>query len=81
MDELTVGQRINLIHDEIKELFPEAASVKIIVTAEGIEVYPRYRTNLKGYTMRNINGEWVGQLEKSTFKAGVRWYGLPARKV
>ena len=43
----------------IKEIYPEAVSVKILVNSEGIEVNPEYRTNIRGYTMKNICGEWI----------------------
>lgn len=52
-------EKINKLHEMIKEIYPEAVSVKILVNSEGIEVNPEYRTNIRGYTMKNICGEWI----------------------
>lgn len=52
-------ETINQIHNMIKETFPEAVSVNIFVNSQGIDVKPVYLTNIKGHSMRNINGEWV----------------------
>lgn len=55
----TMEEKINYIHELIKEVYGEAIAVKILVTYEGIEVSPEYRTNLKGKSMMNINGKWI----------------------
>jgi hypothetical protein len=57
--EQTVEERISTLHYCIKELFPDAVSVNIHVTSEGISVFPEFRTNISGYTMKNISGKWI----------------------
>jgi len=58
-------EKINYIHELIKEIYSEAVAVRILVTNSGIEVNPEYRTNLNGYSMQNINGEWI---KSNTYK-------------
>ncbi len=53
--------RIQELHKQIKELFPDAVSVKIFVNADGIEVTPNFRTDLENYTMKTITGRWVAK--------------------
>lgn len=40
-------EKINEIHEIIKELYPEAVSVEVFVNSEGIEVMPNYRINAR----------------------------------
>ena len=56
-------EKINYIHELIKELYPEAVAVRIFVNSQGIEVTPEYRTNVKDYSMQNINGEWIKRVK------------------
>jgi hypothetical protein len=55
----TTEERISEIHADIKALFPDATSVNVFVNSEGIDVQPTYKTELSGYSMRNISGKWV----------------------
>ena len=52
-------EKINYIHELIKEIYPEAVAVRIFVNYQGIEVTPEYKTNISGYTMQNINEDWI----------------------
>ena len=56
-------EKINYVHELIKELYPEAVAVRIFVNSQGIEVTPEYRTNAKDYSMQNINGEWIKRVK------------------
>lgn len=57
-------ERINQIHELIKETFPDAVAVKVFVNAQGIEVNPEYRTNLAYFSMQTITGNWVKRRAK-----------------
>ena len=59
----SMESKINQLHEMIKELFPDADSVKICVNSQGIEVHPNYRTNISGYSMRTITGKWIVRKE------------------
>lgn len=61
--------KINEIHAQLKALFPDAVSVNIFVSSEGIEVTPKFRTNLDGYTMKTLTGAWVNRAGKSEVSA------------
>jgi len=52
-------QKIQILHALIKEMFPDAVSVSVIVNCEGILVEPSFRTNLSGYSMMSICGKWI----------------------
>jgi len=54
-----VEEKINYIHELIKEIYSDAISVRIFVNNQGIEVNPQYRTNVNGYSMQTINGKWI----------------------
>ncbi len=56
-------EKINYVHELIKELYPEAVAVRIFVNSQGIEVTPEYKTNIKDYSMQNINGEWIKRVK------------------
>jgi hypothetical protein len=56
-------EKIDKIHQLIKEIFEETTAVRIFVNSTGIEVSPEYRTNTSGYSMQNITGEWVKRSE------------------
>jgi len=58
-------EKINHIHELIKEIYGEAVAVRIFVSNRNIEVYPEYRTNVNGYSMQNINGDWVKSIKKN----------------
>lgn len=58
--------KVNQIHQLIKEAFPEAVRVDIAVVESEISVNLSYRTNLKDYNMKNISGKWV----KTAVKGG-----------
>ena len=60
----TIEEALHAIRETIISMYPEAVSVDISVTAEGISATPTFRTDIKGYTMQNISGKWVkGQSE------------------
>jgi len=52
-------EKINEIHQMIKDAYPDAVSVKIFVNSDGIEVDPKFRTNLNNFSMKTITGKWV----------------------
>jgi hypothetical protein len=54
-----VEERLSTIQFILKELFPEAIGVNVHVNSEGITVSPEFRTNVVGYSMRNICGNWI----------------------
>jgi len=56
-------EKINYIHELIKEIYGEAVAVRIFVNCQGIEVTPEYKTNATGYTMQNINGDWIKSIK------------------
>ncbi len=55
---MDIEAKIQKLHEQIKNIFPDAVSVEIFVNDNGITVRPDYRTNLT-YSMKNISGEWV----------------------
>lgn len=57
-------EKIAELHERIKELFPDAVAVKVFVNSQGIEVKPEFRTNIDGYSMKTITGEWVQKEQK-----------------
>jgi len=58
-EKMTIEERISTIHYTLKDMFPEATSVNVFVNSEGINVTPIYRTNISGYSMRNVSGNWI----------------------
>ncbi len=56
-------EQINKIHEIIKELYHGAVSVNIFVSRQGIEVNPVYKTNISGYSMQDINGNWINKVD------------------
>lgn len=56
---MNIEDKIQKLHEQIKEIFPDAVSVEIFVNNDGIKVNPRYEANLKNYSMKNITGKWV----------------------
>jgi hypothetical protein len=64
-EEESIEDKINYIHELIKEIFGEAVRVDISVTNEDIRVTPEYRTNLNSYAMKTINGQWVKRVDKT----------------
>jgi hypothetical protein len=52
-------RKMNDIHNKIRELFGENVRVEIVVTYDCMEVATHDRINLRDYSMRRINGEWV----------------------
>lgn len=51
--------RIQTIHFILKELFPDAVSVNVLVSSRGIEVIPTFKTNLCDCSMKTITGKWT----------------------
>lgn len=56
---MRVEHQIHELYVQIRELFPDAVRVDIVVDSSGITVTPRYMTDLKGFSMQNIRGEWI----------------------
>lgn len=52
-------RKLNQIHNEIIELYGDNTRVEIAVTYDGIEVNTFDRMNIREFSMRRINGEWV----------------------
>ena len=52
-------RKMNAIHNAIRELYGENVRVEIAVTYDCMEVTTHDRINLRDYSMRRINGEWV----------------------
>jgi hypothetical protein len=52
-------RKMNDIHNKIRELYGENTRVDIAVTYDCMEVTTHDRINLRNYSMRRINGEWV----------------------
>lgn len=50
------------LHHMVMMMFPDAVSVEIFVTAEGINVNPTY---VSGKTMKDINGRWINMKEET----------------
>jgi hypothetical protein len=54
-----IQQTVDAIYSLVKRAWGNAAAVKIFVNAEGITVEPRIRSEISGFTMRNIGGDWI----------------------
>lgn len=52
-------RKLNNIHNAIIELYGNNVRVDIAVTYDCIEVDVKDRMNIRDYSMRRINGEWV----------------------
>lgn len=52
--------KIQHLHELIKEAFPTPTLIQINVTSEGITIDVEYRANLDGFSMKNTSGAWVG---------------------
>lgn len=52
-------RKMNDIHNKIRELYGENTRVDIAVTYDCMEVTTHDGINLRDYSMRRINGEWV----------------------
>lgn len=52
-------QKIQVLHALIKDMFPDAILVRVVVNSEGIAVDTEFRTNLSGFSMKTITGKWV----------------------
>lgn len=52
-------RKMNEIHNLIIELYGENVSVDIRVTYVCMEVSTSDRINIRDYSMRRINGDWV----------------------
>ena len=52
-------RKMNNIHNAIREIYGENVRVEIVVTYDYMEVTTHDRTNLRNYSTRRINGEWV----------------------
>ncbi len=57
-------EKLNQIHEIIKELYPDAVSVTVFVNNEGLEVSPKYRANLTKYSMETITGNWINRTKQ-----------------
>lgn len=63
-DKSILETRIDDIHQNIKGVYPDAVSVTIFVSSQGIEVNPNYRFNQTDCSMRTITGKWVSKITK-----------------
>ena len=52
-------RKMNNIHNAIREIYGDNVRVEIAVTYDCMEVTTYDRINLRDYSMRRINGEWV----------------------
>lgn len=50
---------LNEIHNKIIELYGESTRVEIAVTFSELEAQTFDRMNIRDYSMRRINGDWV----------------------
>lgn len=54
-----MDNKIKLLDEIIKEMYPDAVCVSIFVNYQEIEVVPRYITELDGISMKTLSGKWV----------------------
>jgi hypothetical protein len=57
--EQTMEERISTIHFMLKDMFPDATSVRVFANSEGIDVIPTFKTNISNFSMKTITGKWV----------------------
>jgi hypothetical protein len=62
--EITNEQYLDSIHRIIKVAWGDAVKVNIFCNAEGIQIEPEYKTNISGYSMMTINGNWVSNTNR-----------------
>lgn len=55
----TIEERISTVHFILKDMFPEAISIQVLVNSEGIGVSPNYKTNVSGFSIKNVSGNWI----------------------
>ncbi len=53
----TMNDYIALLRSDALKTFPGAVSVEIFINAEGVNVTPRYRGQLNGISMQEIDGK------------------------
>lgn len=53
----TMNDYIALLRSDALKMFPGAVSVEIFINAEGVTVTPRYRGQLNGISVREIDGK------------------------
>jgi len=52
-------RKLNEIHNLIRDLYGEVCRVDIAVTYDDMHITTSNRINIRDYSMRRINGEWV----------------------
>lgn len=52
------------LRNMIAERFSDAVSVEVVVTAECIDVTPKYKGEISGYSMKRIDGAWCSDREE-----------------
>lgn len=57
-----VEEKIQELHKQIIDLFPDAVGVEIFVNSYEISVEPSYKTDLKNVSMQTLSGKWVNKV-------------------
>lgn len=52
-------EKIQVVHEVLKNLFPDAVSIEVFVNCEGITVAPNFKTNISGFSMQTVTRKWV----------------------
>lgn len=55
---------ISLLRSDALKVFPGAVSVTIFIDHEGVTVTPNYRGQLRGISMKTIDGDWCTKTEE-----------------
>lgn len=53
------AKKLNQVHNILMELYSECVRVEVVVTYDGLEINTFDKLNIKDFSMRRINGEWV----------------------
>ncbi|MGG4552580.1 hypothetical protein [Paenibacillus humicus] len=57
-----MSNKLNEIVDQLREMYPEAASVELFVNSQEHNIEVRYvNTEKAGYSMKSLNGKWIGK--------------------
>jgi len=51
--------KLNEVHNIIKELYGDCVRVDIGITYDDMQIETKDRLNIREYSMRRIDGEWV----------------------
>lgn len=56
--QMTEDEFSKLIYNLVVDKYGDAVVVKMFINSEGIEIAPKYRNMIEGFSMKKINDSW-----------------------